>query len=87
MGEMSGRRTTGGQVVVERYGTDTIHPFDVCFSADATLEYGGNPAEGPNRFLKRNLETLRHTAKVMLADVVADKDQAASCLKLSLSNR
>ena len=84
VGEMSKSKNNGidPQVMVERYGADTVRLFMMFASpADMTLEWQESGVEGANRFLKRVWKLVyEHTAKGDVATLNVDaltEDQKA----------
>lgn len=94
MSKMSKSKNNGidPQVMVERYGADTVRLFMMFASpADMTLEWQESGVEGANRFLKRVWKLVyEHTAKGDVAALNVDalteirKRCVAMCIKLSL---
>ncbi len=84
MSKMSKSKNNGidPQVMVERYGADTVRLFMMFASpADMTLEWQESGVEGANRFLKRVWKLVyEHTAKGDVAALNVDaltEDQKA----------
>ena len=76
MSKMSKSKNNGidPQVMVERYGADTVRLFMMFASpADMTLEWQESGVEGANRFLKRVWKLVfEHTARGPVAELNAD---------------
>lgn len=91
MSKMSKSKNNGidPQVMVERYGADTVRLFMMFASpADMTLEWQESGVEGANRFIKRVWKLVyEHTAKGPVAALNVDalsEDQkrcVAMCIK------